>query len=89
MDDLNKRIMNIEIRNKKLELDKQWSNSWIRKVLIFIFTYLIAFFSLKIDSITNHYFGALVPCFGLLLSSFILKLVKIIWIKKYVSGGKL
>ena len=86
MDDLNKRIINIEIRNKRVELDKAWEVSWTRKILILILTYIVALLYLKIADTTNPYLGAFVPCLGFFLSTLTLKLVKKIWIKKYRSG---
>lgn len=87
MDDLNKRVMNIEIRNKKVETDKAWEVSWTRKILILILTYVVAFSYLEIADTTNPYLGALVPCLGFFLSTLTLKVAKNIWIKKYTSGG--
>lgn len=86
MDDLNKRIMNIEIRNKRVEVDKAWEVSWTRKVLILILTYIVALTYLKIADTTNPYLGAVVPCLGFFLSTLMLKIVKNIWVKKYRSG---
>jgi len=88
MDDLNKRIINIEIRNKKVETDKAWEVSWTRKILILVLTYIIALSYLKIADTTNPYLGALVPCLGFFISTLTLKVVKGIWIKKYRSGDK-
>lgn len=88
MDDLNKRIINIEIRNKRVELDKAWECSWTRRILILILTYAIALLYLKIADTTNPYLGALVPCLGFFISTLTLKLVKNLWIKKYRKGGK-
>lgn len=87
MEDLNKRVINIEIKNKKIEIDNAWRNSWTRNVLLLILIYLIALFCLKFKNSLNLYLWALLPCFGFLLSTLILKLVKKIWIKKYISGG--
>ena len=87
MDDLNKRIINIEIRNKKVEADKAWEVSWTRKILILVLTYIFAFLYLKIADTTNPLLGALVPCLGFFLSTLTLKFIKKIWIKKTRSGG--
>ena len=88
MDDLNKRIINIEIRNKRVESDKAWEVSWTRKILILILTYIIAYLYLKIANTAKPFLGALVPCIGFLLSTLTLKAVKKVWIKKYRSGDK-
>lgn len=86
MEDFNKRIMNIEARNKRVENDKAWETSFTRKILIIIFTYIFAVLYLKVADTTNPYFGALVPCGGFFLSTLSLKKVKKIWLKKYRKG---
>ena len=88
MDDLNKRILSIEARNKRVEVDKAWETSLLRRVLIIILTYIIAVLYLKIADTTNPYLGALVPCIGFFLSTLTLKFVKNRWIKKYLGGRK-
>ena len=86
MEDLNKRVINIELRNKRVECDKAWEISKTRKIIILVFTYIFAVLYLTIADTTNPYFGALVPCGGFFLSTLSLKVVKNIWVKKYRSG---
>lgn len=86
MDDLNKRVMNIEVRNKRVEQDKAWEVSLTRKILILILTYLVALTYLKVADTTNPYLGALVPCLGFFVSTLTLRIVKKVWVKKYRSG---
>lgn len=80
--ELLKRIEAIEERNKRVEGDKAWEGSWLRKILIMILTYLFACLYLKIADTTNPYFGAVVPVAGFFLSTWSLKYVKIWWLKK-------
>ena len=87
MEDLNKRVINIELRNKRVECDKAWETSKTRKIIILVLTYVFAVLYLKVADTTNPYFGAMVPCVGFFLSTLSLKIVKKIWIKKYRSGG--
>lgn len=81
MEDLEKRIEAIEKRNKRVEGDKAWETSILRKVLILILTYIIAVFYLKIADTTNPYLGAVVPCVGFFLSTLTINFVKRIWLK--------
>lgn len=81
MKDLEKRIEDIEKRNKRVEGDKAWEISNLRKILILILTYIFAVLYLKIADTTNPYFGAVVPCAGFYLSTLGLKLIKKIWLK--------
>jgi len=80
--ELEKRIANIEKRNKKVEGDKAWETSLLRKILITVLTYIFAVLYLKIADTTNPFFGAVVPCVGFYLSTQTLGLIKKIWLKK-------
>ena len=80
--ELEKRIIEIEKRNKKVESDKAWETSFLRKILIILFTYVFAVLYLKIADTTNPFFGAVVPCVGFYLSTQSIKFVKIWWINK-------
>jgi len=80
--ELEKRIDNIEKRNKKVEGDKAWETSLLRKILITVLTYIFAVLYLKIADTTNPFFGAVVPCVGFYLSTQTLGLIKKIWLKK-------
>ena len=48
MKSLEERIEKIELRNSKVELDKKWETSIIRKIIICILTYIVV--------ITYNYF---------------------------------
>ena len=82
MENLEKRIEAIEKRNKKVESDKAWETSFLRKILIVVFTYIFAVLYLKIADTTNPWFGAVVPCVGFYLSTQSINIVKKWWIKK-------
>lgn len=79
---LEKRVSEIEKRNKRVEGDKSWETSTIRKILIIVFTYIFAVLYLKIADTTNPWFGAVVPCVGFYLSTQSIKIVKAWWIKR-------
>lgn len=80
--ELENKIIEIEKRNKRVESDKAWETSFLRKVLIIIFTYVFAVLYLKIADTTNPWFGAVVPCAGFYLSTQSIKIVKKWWIKR-------
>ena len=82
MKELESRIEKIEERNKRVENDKAWETSTLRKILIIIFTYIFAVLYLKIADTTNPWFGAVVPCVGFYLSTQSIKIVKTWWINK-------
>ena len=81
IEELGTRIESIEIRNKKVELDKAWETSWTRRILIIIFTYLSIALYLKFIVGINPWINAIVPSLGFLLSTLTLPFFKSIWEK--------
>ena len=79
---LEERIKKIEERNKRVEGDKAWETSKIRKILIIIFTYIFAVLYLRVADTTNPWFGAVVPCVGFYLSTRSVNVIKKWWLKK-------
>lgn len=82
MKELESRIEKIEQRNKRVENDKAWETSTLRKILIITFTYIFAVLYLKIADTTNPFFGAVVPCVGFYLSTWSINIIKKWWISK-------
>lgn len=82
INDLEKEILAIRNRNKKVEIDKAWETSWTRKFLLMIFTYLAISFYLRAINIDKPWLNAIVPSIGFLLSTLTLPYFKDIW-KRY------
>ena len=80
--ELEEKIKKIEERNNRVEKDKAWETSLLRKVLIIVLTYIFAVLYLKIADTTNPFFGAVVPCVGFFLSTQTLSIVKKKWLSK-------
>lgn len=80
--ELEDKIAKIEKRNKRVEGDKAWETSLLRKILIIILTYVFAVLYLKIADTTNPFFGAVVPCVGFFLSTQTLNIIKKWWLKR-------
>lgn len=60
--DLEKEIIQIKERNKRVELDKKWETSWTRKICIMILTYIVVIiYSYVIRSFDNIFLSSLVP----------------------------
>ena len=82
MNELEKRIARIEERNKKVEKDKAWETSWVRRICIMILTYIIVvIYSFIIKKIDNVFLSSLVPVIGFLLSTLSLKMIRKQWEK--------
>jgi len=80
---LEERIVEIEKRNARVEIDKAWETSWTRRVLIAIFTYLAIALYLRFIVGINPWINAIVPTIGFLLSTLTLPLFKSIWKNYY------
>lgn len=75
---LEKRIAQIEERNAKVEADKAWETSVLRRICIVIATYItITLFLIVIDT-DKPFINAIVPCLGFTLST-----ISVGWVKDY------
>ena len=83
IEELKKEIENINLRNKRVELDKKWETSLTRKICIMILTYIVVIiYSYVIRNIDNIFLSSLVPVIGFTLSTLSLKLVRKVWENK-------
>ncbi|MBP6880172.1 hypothetical protein KBC31_00905 [Candidatus Saccharibacteria bacterium] len=82
---LNHRLHEIEQRNKRVEVDKAWETSWVRKISIAILTYLVVLAYLQFVVGIDPWFNALVPVVGYLLSTLTISFLKKIWSKRYFN----
>lgn len=73
----------IKLRNARVERDKAWETSWVRRGFIMTITYVIAASYMHISGLGNALLGACVPTGGYLLSTLSLPVIKQAWIKKY------
>ena len=67
---MEKRIEQIEQRNKRVEEDKAWETSFTRRLCIAILTYIVVvIYSYTISKINNIFLSSLVPVIGFTLST--------------------
>lgn len=81
LEEIEKDIVTIKERNIRVELDKAWERSWVRRITIMILTFIIASIWLVIIDETNVLMKAIVPTLGYLLSTLSIPLVRKMWIK--------
>ena len=80
--ELENEIEKIKERNKRVELDKAWETSIIRKICICILTYIVVvIYSIIIKNTDSIWLSSLVPVIGFTLSTFSLKIIRNIWEK--------
>jgi len=78
---IEKEIRTIKERNRRVELDKAWETSWIRKIIIFILTYLIIVIFMYFSRLPNPFVNAIVPALAFVLSNLTLSFFKNFWLK--------
>ncbi len=77
--DIESRLAAVEVRNIRVENDKEWEVSWARRFSIVALTYFTVLAYLIIIKNNKPFLNASVPAIGFLLSTLILKRVKNIW----------
>lgn len=80
--ELEKRIKQLETRNRRVEADKAWETSWTRRLLIALFTYLALGLYLRAINIPSPWLNAIVPTVGFLLSTLTLPWFKRAWLRR-------
>lgn len=79
---LEKEIAEIKKRNLSVEVDKAWETSWLRRILVAVFTYLSIGIYMWAINIDRAWLNAIVPTLGFLLSTLTLPYFKSIWTAK-------
>jgi len=73
---LETRLLEIEARNTRVEGDKSWETSFVRRGTIAGITYVCAFTFMKLMGLAPAHIGAFVPVGGYLLSTLGLPFVR-------------
>ncbi|MEI6222791.1 MAG: hypothetical protein WCP97_08570 [bacterium] len=78
---LEQEINTIKERNAKVEIDKAWETSLLRKLLIAVLTYgvLVVFFLFA--GLPKPFINAIVPAVSFVLSTMSVPLVKKLWVR--------
>jgi hypothetical protein len=82
---LEQEIVALKNRNKHVETEKAWEQSWVRTGSIITITYLAAVGMLYSIGNENPVRNALIPPVGFLLSTLSLPVLKKFWIERHRS----
>lgn len=80
--DLVKRLLAVEERNKRVEEDKAWETSIIRRGLIAIITFIFIGLYLSWLDVNKPWLNAIVPVVGFLFSTLAVQRAKNAWLNK-------
>lgn len=76
---LQKEVEQIKRRNERVEIDKAWETSWIRKLFLILFTYISISLYMWIIGVIDPWLNAVIPSIGFLLSTLTLPFIKKYW----------
>ena len=79
MGDVEKRLGFIELRNKRVELDKAWETSLFRKVIIAGLTYVVIVLFFVFAGLPKPFVNSIVPACGFVISTLSLGLFRKVW----------
>jgi hypothetical protein len=74
-------IESIKERNKRVELDKAWETSFVRRTSIAILTYLVMVIFFYFAGLPKPFTNSIVPAAAFFISTLTLPLLKKIWLK--------
>jgi peptidoglycan/LPS O-acetylase OafA/YrhL len=80
---LHREIQKIKERNKRVETDKAWETSWMRRCAVAFLTYLVVCVFFITIGVSNPFLSAIVPVLGFMLSTFSLEFLKEWWMKNH------
>ena len=80
--ELEKELEEIRSRNERVEKDKAWETSLIRRSLLTLFTYLAIGIYLYIINVPMPWLNAIVPAVAFMLSTLTLPFFKKQWLKR-------
>ncbi len=80
MNNLEKRVISLEKRNRKIELNKAWETSTMRRLLLVVLTY-ISIVYMWVIGINKPWLNAVIPSIGFLLSTLTVTFFQKMWIK--------
>lgn len=85
LQELEKEIKKVKVRNRRVEADKAWETSFIRRVLVAILTYFVIVLFFYFAELPKPFVNSIVPALAFLLSTMTLSFFKKIWLGRYGS----
>lgn len=78
---LKKEIVQINDRNKRVELDKAWELSWTRKFIVAFLTYAVVVCFFIFAKLPDPFVNSIVPALAFIVSNLALPVFKKIWMR--------
>jgi len=78
---LKEEIEKIKERNRRVEKDKTWETSWVRRIAIAVSTYILISIFLIIIGVEKPFLAAIIPAAAYLISTASLEFLRRWWLK--------
>jgi hypothetical protein len=82
LDEIKRRLVTIEVRNARVELDKKWETSWARRLSVAVLTCAVTFLLLSLINDQRALLNTFIAFVGYLLSTLALGRIRIWWQKE-------
>jgi len=83
LSELEKELAAVKERNRKVEMDKAWEISWVRRIIIAVLTYIVIILFFIVAGLPKPFVNSLVPTAGFILSTLSLVWFKGLWMKHH------
>ena len=87
LEQLQKEIVQIKERNKRVEADKAWETSWARKILILLLTYIVIVIFFFFAKLPEPFVNAIVPSLAFVLSTLTMPILKKLWLNFFYKAN--
>ncbi len=74
-------LAKLEFKCKSNDLNYAWNNSWFRRIMTAVLTYLVVLLFFVVGQLPRPLINALIPTVGFILSTLTIGYFKKIWIK--------
>ena len=82
IEELQREIEEIKKRNRRVESDKAWEASWVRKIIILVLTYGVIVVFFLFAQLADPFINAIVPALAFFLSTLTVPLFKKWWLTR-------
>lgn len=76
IESLEREVSDLRKRNLRVEADKKWETSWMRRVLVAVLTYFVIVLFFWVSKLGNSFVNAIVPTIGFILSTLSMSLFR-------------
>jgi hypothetical protein len=76
IEELEKRIDRIEMRNARVESDKSWETSWVRRISLSVLTFIVMYVFLYTIKAPDIFMTAFLTVLSFILSTISLRIIR-------------